>query len=594
MTTISAAILWDKLKSAGRRDFMVSPDQAVGFDGLEQAVRHWLRHFDELGLTEGDRIVIRTASEPAMVSCFIAALLDGVIPVTLTADTPDVRAGAVCASVRAACAVLDAPAEADFAAKTIVLEAAAPRRNAWFGKRSAVDAVSRLAGPVATRQPRLPDDNAGLAYILFTSGTTASPSGVMISRGNLFANLATLSRLFGYSEKSRIFNDMILAHADGMIQGPLLALTNGCAVIRSGGFTLPGIETWLNRVRQQRATHVITVPTVWAMIDAYAQHDDYFDAAECQLLISVAARLPDDLWSRLETRFRRPLCNQYGLTETVASALYAGSCSEMGPVGTIGLPVDCEARIAPGSTPPDEGELQLRGDNVFPGYWEDAVRTAATFTADGWMKTGDLARRQGDGSYAILGRLKLVIMMGGFLIRPDEIDEAMLACPGVEESVTVAVEDELFGEVPFTAVVCSRPITETELTAHARHRLESRKVPKRIVSVDAIPRGISGKPNIAEVRALLLGRTRAPAMDSSADLGVAETVLSVAADVFRVLPGALTVASAPGDVAGWDSFSQLNFLMAVEERFKITIPASRIAAIRSIGDMVAAVKSAQG
>jgi long-chain acyl-CoA synthetase len=487
------------------------------------------------------------------------------------------------------------------------LQQAVRRWCGWFGKlpegRAGIEVgpvtsgswLSRKVDPLGGlpdkgRDPRLPGDPDGLAYVLFTSGTTSSPSGVQITRGNLFANLATLSRLFDYDARSRIFNDMILAHADGMIQGPVIALANRCAVIRSGGFTLAGMEKWLGRVRQSRASHIITVPTIWAMIDAYAAHDDYFDAPECTHLMSVAAKLPEELWTRLEARFELPVYNQYGLTETVASALYAGPQAEMGMFGTVGKPVDCEARIDPAASG-NEGELQLRGAQVFPGYWQDPVRTAQSFTADGWLKTGDLARLRDDGSFDILARIKSVIMMGGFLIRPDEIDEAMLRHPAVRESVTVGVADAMFDEVPVTAVVLQEQAGEEELTAHARAYLESQKVPKRIVALPEIPRGDSGKARLSELRALMggaaIGEAERPA-DDGTDLE--SQVIALAAEVFRVDPALLSPRSRGGSVPGWDSFSQLNFLMAAEDRFKVAVPASLVAQIETIADMVGAIR----
>jgi acyl carrier protein len=261
----------------------------------------------------------------------------------------------------------------------------------------------------------------------------------------------------------------------------------------------------------------------------------------------------------------------------------------MGAFGTIGLPVDCEARIDPLSATPDEGELHLRGDNVFVGYWGNEARTQASFTADGWMKTGDLARLRPDGSFAMLGRLKSVIMMGGFLIRPDEIDEAMQAHPAVRESVTLAIADELFEEVPVTAVVCDPPINEAALTEHARERLAGQKVPKRIIALDAIPRGISGKPNLSALREIL---TRAMGVQQGAGptgQGLQETVIAIAADVFRVDPAMIRPQSVGGDVPGWDSYSQLNFVLAVEQHFSVEIPVSRMASMKSIADMVRAV-----
>ncbi|MCC6925280.1 AMP-binding protein [Novosphingobium sp.] len=581
---MNTASLWANALAGGKAEFIALPDGRIDFAGFAQMVRRWCGWFDAAGIAEGERVLIRTGSDVVAASGFIAALLDGVVPVLMTGDTPDLRALAVAEVVAAKGFAAD-----HLPAGQPGIEIRPEAGGGWFSRK--LDPLGGL--PETGRDPRLPLDPDGLAYVLFTSGTTSSPSGVQITRGNLFANLATLSRLFGYGAQSRIFNDMILAHADGMIQGPVIALANRCAVIRSGGFTIAGMEKWLGRVRLARASHVITVPTIWAMIDAYAAHDDYFDARECTHLMSVAAKLPEALWTRLESRFGRPVFNQYGLTETVASALYAGPQAEMGAFGTVGKPVDCEARIDPLASG-SEGELQLKGAHIFPGYWQDAERTRASFTDDGWLKTGDLARLRDDGSFEVLARIKSVIMMGGFLIRPDEIDEAMLRHPKVRESVTVGIEDAMFDEVPVTAVVCHEPASEEELTAHARAYLEGQKVPKRIVVLDAIPRGDSGKARLAELRDLLAAATGQHAPQPAApgdDLDSA--VLALAGEVFRVDPATIALDSRPGQVPGWDSFSQLNFLMAAEERFAVAIPASRVAQIVTIADMVEAIRQQQ-
>jgi long-chain acyl-CoA synthetase len=590
MTSLGLRAIWDGAIARGKADFLVLPDATLSYAGLVQAVRRWLARFDATGLVQGDRLVICTANEQALVTGIIAALLDGIVPVPLNADAPDVRLLALARTVEAKAIVCDRGTRPDGLAPDIAAIEfdGAVRAKGLFGR---ADALAGLPADPSARAPRLPDDRDGLAYLLFTSGTTASPSGVMITSGNLLANLMTLSRLFGYDEHSRIFNDMVIAHADGMVQGPLLALANRCAVIRSGGFQLGALEQWLDRVRRERATHVIAPPTVWAMIDAYAAHDDYFDAPECRALMSVAAKLPDDLWHRLEARFGRPVFNQYGLTETVTSALYAGPAPEMGGMGTIGRAVDCEARIDPAvADAAAGGELQLKGENIFPGYWRNPERTAASFTDDGWIKTGDLARLRSDGDFEILGRLKSVIKMGGLLIRPDEIDEAMLRHPAVRESVTIGFEDEMFGEVAVTGVVCIAPADPLELIAHLRSQLEPQKVPKRIVLLDRIPRGDAGKPQLSALRPLLAPADEAIAVRGLSNGAVSDEVRIVAADIFRVTPDRLTSHTGPGDLPGWDSFSQLNFVLAIEQRFAIAIPAARVAAIRTIGDMVRTVE----
>lgn len=547
--------MWQTIVEATDRPYLLAPAQSLTYRDFGSLVAAELQRFDDAGLEPGDRVLICTADEMAAIALFTTALLDGLVPVMLAPETPDERLAAISSVVEPG----------------LTCRGASPH------------------APSHGRAPRLPDTPDALAYILFTSGTTQSPSGVTISHRNLLANVATLSRLFGYDADSRIFNDMVLAHADGFIQGPLIALANGATLIRSGSFSIAGMETWLGRVREMGATHVITVPTVWSLINRYARRDDYFQGSECRALLSVAAKLDTALWERLESRFGRPVYNQYGLTETVASALYAGPQREMGPSGTIGKPVDCEARIAAPSAD-GAGELQLRGDNIFPGYWKNPARTAESFTQDGWFKTGDVVRKRPDGAYEILGRLKTIIMMAGFLIRPEEIDEALLTHPAVAEAVTVALPDGEFGEIPATAVVLQEAASEADLTAHARRTLEPLKVPKRIVILDAMPRGISGKPDIKAI----LKRIEATVAEEQiapqpADQDTANNVLRIASRVFRVDPTQLRLESNPTTVKGWDSFSHVTLLLAAEAQFGVEIAADHATDIKSLGDLVAAI-----
>jgi long-chain acyl-CoA synthetase len=581
-----ATQLWAGITATATRKFMLGPDRVISYVALRDGLARWTRLFDAHGLKCGDRIVIRTDRDEVAAAAFLAALLDGVVPILLEGTCPDARLAAIIAAVDPKVVASDRFLP-ELACDRVVLERHAVKQG--FFKRSDVPHFG-LAENGAGRPPRLPadQDGDGLAYLLFTSGTTAAPAGVQISRANLAANLATLAKLFDYGSDSRIFNDMILAHADGMIQGPVLAAWTGSSVIRAGGFQVQRIEDWLAKVRQYRATHVLTVPTVWAMIDAYAAHDDYFDAPECKVLMSVAAKLPSELWDRIEARFRRPLVSHYGLTETVASALYAGDWPGLGARHSAGLPVDCAARIAGGAP---QGELELQGDNVFAGYWRNPERSAASFTGDRWFRTGDLAERLENGSYAIVGRLKLVIMSGGLLIRPDEIDEAMLRHAAVLESATIACPDDVFGEIGVTAIVLrdGAEATQTDLAGHLRLQVEPHKVSKHVVILPAIPRGLSGKVNIAALRELVtaqLAKVVDPRYDNP---DVAAAVLAIAARVFRVAPDSLSLRSAPDDVAGWDSFTHINLIMSVEQHFACRISARQVSGLRNLGDLTAVV-----
>ncbi|QLL44302.1 AMP-binding protein [Sulfitobacter pontiacus] len=597
MTDALTRRLWESFQTESSNDFLVSPASRFTYRQSREGIGRWLSAFDTAALQIGDRVVIRTSEDAVAAVSFLAALMDGVVPVLLEGSCPDARLAAIVSAVEPELVFSDTALpklESDITAR--VLAAPATSTKLSFLKRNSVSSAFGLTDPVATRSPRLPVED-GLAYLMFTSGTTSEPVGVQIYRNNLAANLGTMTRLFDYSTDSRIFNDMILAHADGIIQGPVLAVWNGCAVLRAGGFEVGKIEAWLAHVRQMRASHVIAVATIWSMIDLYAEHDDYFDAPECKWLMTVADKMPESLMRRIEARFSRPIVNHYGLTETVASALYSGSHSAFGEIGTLGRPIDCEARIGGGV---QEGELQLAGDNIFPGYWRNPQRTKQSFTKDAWFRTGDLVREREGGNFEMLGRLKTVIMTGGLLIRPEEIDEAMACHPAVIESATVGLADDLFGEIAVTGVTVNADTTELALTEHLRSQVEPHKVSKRIIVLPEIPRGLSGKPVLSQVRHVLAQATgiAVAKSDISAETatGAADTIddiLRVAAEIFRVPIETLSSQSQPNDVPGWDSFTHINLIFGVENHFGLQLSSAQVSKIRNIGDLIAAVNASR-
>ncbi|HSF62855.1 MAG TPA: phosphopantetheine-binding protein, partial [Paracoccaceae bacterium] len=242
-----------------------------------------------------------------------------------------------------------------------------------------------------------------------------------------------------------------------------------------------------------------------------------------------------------------------------------------------------------------EGEIQLRGAHIFAGYWRNPDRTAATFTPDGWMRTGDRARLRADGSYDFLGRLKAAINCGGTLVRGEEIDECLLRHPAVIEAVTVPLPDPDFEEVPVSLVVLSDPaMTEGQLSAHARAGLEALKVPRRILAVPSIPRGESGKPRLVEVRAMAAALAATPGPDAARPSDDVEAaVLALAAEVFHLDLADLSPESSPDSVAAWDSFTHLNLILEIERHFALRIPAARVAAARSLGALVQTVRALQ-
>lgn len=554
--------LWQNLRPDDDRPFLIGREGVVTHGRFHDLVAAALALLRAREIAAGDRVTIRMDDEAMACACFTAALFHGAVPVMLAADAAPERVGALHRLLEPALTI---------SAETAFPDAAVP-----------VPAPRHMA-------------DGDLAYLIFTSGTTAAPRGVEITRRNLFSHLDTLIRLFGFHAGSRVFNPTPLSHTDGLIFGLMLALATGGAVLRPGPLEIADFDRWIGMLRQHGASHMVTNPTVLSLIERASATDDPFRFDGFRGIISSASHLRPELWQRFEERFGTPIWNLYGLSETVTSALYAGRHPEMGPVGSLGRPVDCAAKVMSLTDPSQEaaageaGELLLRGDHIFRGYWKRPDLTAETLTPDGWMRTGDLVKQDGDGAFRFLGRIKSAINSGGTLIRGDEIDECLLRHPAVAEAVTIGLKDADFEEIAVSAVVLSHPVEVAVLFAHCRAGLERLKVPKHILPVAAIPRGASGKPNLAMLRDLLEAE-RARSHPAPADAASPEAaLLELAALVFGVAPDSVSLASTPDTVEGWDSFTHINLVLQVENEFGIRVPPAEIAKLGSLGDVAALI-----
>lgn len=559
--------LWKNVMEAGERPFLIGRTGRVSYSELRSLITKASGILG--GISAGERIAIVLPDEAKASAVFAAALFHGLVPVMLPHDIGQPRLDAICRNIEPALIVSD--------------------ESIFSGNPD-----SAINPPALAR--------SDLAYLLFTSGTTAAPSGVEITRGNLCSHLDTLIRLFGFDTQTRVFNPTPVAHTDGLIFGPLLAMASGGTVVRPGPMRLAEFDDWIGMARETGATHMMTNPTVLSLIDRTAARTDYFSFSGFRGILSSGSLLRRELWEHFEQRFHTSIWNLYGLTETVTSVLYSGRHPEMGPLGTLGRAIDCEARIAApasdlqGKLGDNVGELQVRGPHIFRGYWRNPERTSATFVDGNWMRTGDLARSNGDGSYDFLGRIKAAINSGGTLIRGDEIDECLLHHPAVAEAVTVGLPDDEFEEIAVSAVVPRNgtSVSESELTALCRKELETLKVPKRIIVFDAIPRGDAGKPNLQAVRDMLAKALQlAPRQQAAGGDDTDKRLIELAALVFGVEEASLSAASTPQDVDGWDSFRHVNLVLQAEELFSVRIPGKLVGTITSLGALSDIIRSAR-
>lgn len=605
---------WRAAEAAPRRIFLVDRLGELSQGELCARIRRCAGLVRDWGLRPGARVLLASREDRSTAVLFLALLRCGQTPVLLDPDTGPERARRLLeVSAPEACLVereLIAAWGLAGRERVLALDPEQPpsmlerlsgkRRQAPDGYPGCL--VDLVPGPLPDRL-----DPAQDAYVLFTSGTTQDPKGVRISHRALASHLGTLGRVYGYRPGACVFNNLILSHVDGIVQGPVAAFAHGLTLVRPFPFQIQTVDTMLDAIYRYRVTHLVAVPTMLALLERLSgDRRDAFRTRAFRMVISCGAQLDADLWQRFETAFGVPVVNVYGLTETVTGGLFAGPDGATRRPGTVGRPVDCEARIvAPGTGAasdapcPDgvQGELQLRGPMVMAGYLHAAEATARVLDGQGWFRTGDLALREADGCYRILGRSKALIIRGGFNVHPDEVTEVLEGHPAVLEACTFGRPDPIWGEMVVSAVVAApgSDLAEAGLLAYARGRLEGQKVPSRIVALAALPRGRSGKVVLREVRNEVEALLQADASSDrtgGGDRGLAAAgVLAEAARCFRLPETALDLRSSPRVCPAWDSMAHLELMAALEARFGIALAPDDILAIGNLGDAVRVVEA---
>lgn len=358
----------------------------------------------------------------------------------------------------------------------------------------------------------LPDvDEAAGALMLYTSGTTGRPKGVVLSHANIRAQVESLSEAWGWRSSDHIVLHLPLHHVHGIVNVLTCALWNGATCEILPRFN--AVDVW-ERLARGDATLYMAVPTVYRrLIDAWDEADTDTRAAwtagskSCRLMVSGSAALPVPTLRRWESITGQRLLERYGMTE-IGMGLSNPLEGERRP-GFVGTPlpgvdirlVDDDERPVEAAQP---GQIQVRGPGVFSQYWRRTKETAEAFTDDGWFRTGDLAVVE-EGAYRILGRSSVdILKTGGEKISALEIEDVLRSHPGVADCAVVGVPDPEWGDRVCAAVVPvgGADLAEDELRDLARERLAPYKVPKDFLIVDDLPRNAMGKVMKPAVREL--------------------------------------------------------------------------------------------
>jgi malonyl-CoA/methylmalonyl-CoA synthetase len=418
------------------------------------------------GVRRGDRVAIQVEKSPEAVLLYLACVRCGAVLLPMnTAYSPDEVAYLL-----------------DDAEPTLFLD------NAGFGELShAADEQAQTFDNVDLS----PDD---LAAILYTSGTTGRPKGAMLSHANLASNADVLRRVWGFSANDVLLHALPIFHTHGLFVAINCVLASGSGMVFLPRFDVEQVVDAL-----PRCTVMMGVPTFYTRL----LDDPRFERADrsrMRLFISGSAPLLASTHEAFRNRTGHAILERYGMTETVM--LTSNPLNGERRRGTVGLPLPgTDVRIVE----PDDtgaGTIEVRGPNVFAGYWRRPELATTEFSEDGWFRTGDIGYFDADGYLSIVGRAKDLVISGGLNVYPKEVEDVLDAIDGVLESAVIGIPDADFGEAVVAVVVPKPDVTlDTHIVrSTARQRLAAFKVPKRIEITDALPRNAMGKVEKAALR----------------------------------------------------------------------------------------------
>ena len=385
-------------------------------------------------------------------------------------------------------------------------EVLAPLADAMGITHMSIDELDAEPGP-------LPEVDPGRrAMILFTSGTTGRPKGVVSTHANITAQIESLVEAWEWAAEDRILLTLPLHHVHGIVNVLGCALWSGARCEMLPAFDA---ATVVDRIGAGDMTLYMAVPTIYHRLITHLEglprrELDRFQtgATALRLMVSGSAALPVPVLERWRELSGHTLLERYGMTE-IGMALSNPYDGERVP-GSVGLPLPAvEVRLADEGDrpvpPSGAGEIQVLGPNVFLEYWEQPEATAAAFTDDGWFRTGDTATIE-NGRFRILGRTSVdILKTGGEKVSALEIEEVLLGHQAVSEAAVVGVADPEWGD-RVVAVVGPRASVEPEdLREWVKDRLAPHKVPKQFHFVDALPRNALGKTMKPEVVEMISG-----------------------------------------------------------------------------------------
>jgi malonyl-CoA/methylmalonyl-CoA synthetase len=471
-----------------RQVSLITPEgDAFSYADAERESARLANYLAASGLRMGDRVTVHAGKSPQAVWLYLACLRGGFVYHPLNPAYQSVELEYFVADARPKLVVCTPERVALFSGLTKEQDC----RVVSMDESGAGSLMYESQALPATFETVACNDDT-VAVLLYSSGTTGEPKGAMLTHRNLAANTRTLIDAWGFTAADRLLHALPIYHAHGLFVAIGCVFLCGASMIFLPKFD---VQTVIRQLAD--ATVMMGIPTFYTRL----LRDTKFNRECCasiRLFISGSAPLPAEIHQEFEARTGHAILERYGMTETCMNSANPllgerrpGSVGPALPGVTIRIADDTDRPVPAGET----GEIQVRGPNVFLGYWGMPEKTAQEFADDGFFRTGDLGILSDDGYLSIRGRVKDMIITGGLNVYPREVEQVLDKLQGVAESAVVGVPHPDFGEAVI-AVIVPQPgqsTTEERVIASVRARLADFKAPKRVFFAEQLPRNTMGK-----------------------------------------------------------------------------------------------------
>ena len=498
-------ILRERASGCGDRGFIEFPDtgRSLTFGELDLMTSAAGDFLEKAGVSAGSNIAVLMRNGEEMALALMGIMRAGFTAVPLNpADSMRhirfilnrTQASAVFTLKEFGKTVTEAAAGMAKAPHLVITDAG---KGAWSGR------------PAKNKTVRLKDTDT--AMILYTSGSTGDPKGVVLTHRNLILNSSYVEKAHGLGAEDRALCVLPLYHINGFVFTLLTPLRTGGSVVMPHKFSVSGF--W-KTISEYKATWASVVPTILSFLihhHEYSPSDAAYDRPRLRFVRSASMMLPAEVKRKFEKYFGVKVINTLGLTESAGQVFAMPLDAASGKESSVGVPWGLDVKVSDGrgeAAAGKEGEILIKGGSIMSGYYGEPLVTAGSFS-DGWFKTGDMGYRDKDGYYFVTGRKKEIIIRGGENISPLEIDDVLYSHPAVREAAACGVPDPVYGEEVAAFVVLKKPDScpAGELLEFCRQRLPEYKRPKTITVAAKLPKGPSGKI----LRKKLIAEAPAPA-----------------------------------------------------------------------------------